>query len=387
MRPRIRTIKPELWCDERVCSLSRGARLTAIGLISAADDRGRLEFSIASIRGYVFPRDRDVSDRMVAEWVNEVVATGFALAYEAARPAVTDTLAGMADTPHPATPDTPPCHGRVTHPATPDTPPCHGRVTHPVMADTPHPAIADTLIARTDPPLGGGVTYPYLWLPRFWRHQLINRPKDSDFPAHPADPYAHVKPIEAAIARFRADGSRRDHGLISDPSVINHGGITPSRAGARSLLPIPVPQGEQEPSKKQARLTRARSRRVAQDQPPPSLPASLAVTVDPVLAALRAVQAERGGDMPTVRGVGLALGAFPDRDHLAVVRELEHWALAGAGQGKGIKDWVKLYRKFLEHSPAGSPIRAAGNGHHPAGGRRPNASELIRMLEQNEVNT
>jgi hypothetical protein len=55
--------------------------------------------------------------------------------------------------------------------------------------------------------------------------------------------------------------------------------------------------------------------------------------------------------------VGLAIAHYPDRDHLTVLRELEHWALAGTGQAKTVKDWARTYGTFLERAPAGSPSR------------------------------
>jgi hypothetical protein len=76
---------------------------------------------------------------------------------------------------------------------------------------------------------GGG--YPHLWLPKFWAHQVINRPTESQLHAHPEDPYGHL-PIKQALDQFREDS-------LSD-SLNGHGGLTPSRVGGRSL-PFPSP--------------------------------------------------------------------------------------------------------------------------------------------------
>jgi len=78
----------------------------------------------------------------------------------------------------------------------------------------------------------------------------------------------------------------------------------------------------------------------------------------PVLAVLTRVQAERGGEVPTLRGVALALAARPGRDHLAVAHELEHWALAGRGRERAVRDWVRTYRTFLEGASDRAPSRA-----------------------------
>jgi len=82
----------------------------------------------------------------------------------------------------------------------------------------------------------------------------------------------------------------------------------------------------------------------------------------PVLAVLTRVHAERGGEVPTLRGVALALAAQPRRDHLAVAHELEHWALAGRGRRRPVRDWVRTYRTFLDSAPDATPtrLRAAG---------------------------
>lgn len=51
--------------------------------------------------------------------------------------------------------------------------------------------------------------FAYLWLPSFWKHQKINRPSESDLPAHPEEPYAAL-PIEDAIKAYRtAQGRER----------------------------------------------------------------------------------------------------------------------------------------------------------------------------------
>lgn len=82
-------------------------------------------------------------------------------------------------------------------------------------------------------------------------------------------------------------------------------------------------------------------------------------TASETLRALEVLQSERGGYEPTVHGVGLVLIRFPDRDHQAVVHELEHWALAGSGQNRQIRDWTRTLATFLERSPSGSAPRSS----------------------------
>lgn len=52
---RIRTIKPEFWADEKLSPLSPLTRLTFLGLISMADDAGRLLDNTKQIDAFVFP--------------------------------------------------------------------------------------------------------------------------------------------------------------------------------------------------------------------------------------------------------------------------------------------------------------------------------------------
>jgi len=53
--PRIRTIKPEFWSDEKLSSLDPVDRLTFLGLISLADDFGRVHDNLKVIDAFVFP--------------------------------------------------------------------------------------------------------------------------------------------------------------------------------------------------------------------------------------------------------------------------------------------------------------------------------------------
>lgn len=60
---RIRTIKPEFWGDEKMAALDALTRLVFLGLISLADDRGRLLDNVKFLDGQLFP----VSDDSCAE--------------------------------------------------------------------------------------------------------------------------------------------------------------------------------------------------------------------------------------------------------------------------------------------------------------------------------
>jgi hypothetical protein len=83
--PRIRTIKPSLWGDEKIAELSRDARLLFIGLVSLADDDGRFIASHQAITGYVFPNDTDITPRKLTNWLSEIQQQGMVVLYNGGR--------------------------------------------------------------------------------------------------------------------------------------------------------------------------------------------------------------------------------------------------------------------------------------------------------------
>lgn len=80
-RPRIRTLKPECWQDERVGALSRDARLLWVGLITMADDEGRLRALPSMILGHAFPWD-EIPPRKLSEWIEEIEGQQLIIRYE-----------------------------------------------------------------------------------------------------------------------------------------------------------------------------------------------------------------------------------------------------------------------------------------------------------------
>lgn len=80
-RPRIRTLKPETWADEKIGALSRDARLLFIGLITMADDDGRFRALSSAICGHVFPYDDDALKR-VDRWMAELEDQRLVTRYE-----------------------------------------------------------------------------------------------------------------------------------------------------------------------------------------------------------------------------------------------------------------------------------------------------------------
>lgn len=64
---------PSMWADAAVAKMSRDERLMFVGLITIADDEGRLAASAASIQGALYPNDVDVTPRLVRKWRDGVV--------------------------------------------------------------------------------------------------------------------------------------------------------------------------------------------------------------------------------------------------------------------------------------------------------------------------
>jgi hypothetical protein len=80
MRPRIRTLKPEVWEDEAVGALGPWERLLFIGLITMADDEGRLRALPSAIAGHIFPYD-ELAPAKILKLLDAVHATGLVVRY------------------------------------------------------------------------------------------------------------------------------------------------------------------------------------------------------------------------------------------------------------------------------------------------------------------
>jgi hypothetical protein len=77
--PRIRTIKPTFWIDEKVISVSRDARLLLIGMLNFADDHGVLENSSIQLKAQVFPLDVDLGAKEIQTLVVDLDQAGLIL--------------------------------------------------------------------------------------------------------------------------------------------------------------------------------------------------------------------------------------------------------------------------------------------------------------------
>lgn len=65
---RRRLITPQIWDDAAVAKMTREERLLFVGMITIADDEGRLVASPAHLLGSIFPHDRDVTQQRILAW-------------------------------------------------------------------------------------------------------------------------------------------------------------------------------------------------------------------------------------------------------------------------------------------------------------------------------
>ncbi len=79
---RIRQYKPAFFTDDKVGRLSRDARLFFFGVLSEADDEGRLVDAPKRLAGVIYPFDEDVTPKKVERWINELEAQQMVLRYQ-----------------------------------------------------------------------------------------------------------------------------------------------------------------------------------------------------------------------------------------------------------------------------------------------------------------
>jgi hypothetical protein len=100
---RIRTVKPDLFAHPKMAKVPIEARYLFVGLLTQADDEGRLWDSPRALCGAVFPHDPKVSERMVEKWLTDLAGVESIVRYQ---------VKGVAYIAIPAWSD----HQRVSHP-------------------------------------------------------------------------------------------------------------------------------------------------------------------------------------------------------------------------------------------------------------------------------
>lgn len=79
---RKRMIDPSFWTDEKLGLLTPMHRLLFMGLISNADDEGRLQGHPALVKSMIFPYDVDITHQQVEKWLIDLHNEGLILIYE-----------------------------------------------------------------------------------------------------------------------------------------------------------------------------------------------------------------------------------------------------------------------------------------------------------------
>ncbi|NMM06017.1 hypothetical protein [Polaromonas sp.] len=74
---RIRTVKPEIWTDEKFTECSLGARLLFIGMLNYADDNGNQANSAKRLKMQIFPGD----ELHLQPLLDELIAQGVVIEY------------------------------------------------------------------------------------------------------------------------------------------------------------------------------------------------------------------------------------------------------------------------------------------------------------------
>lgn len=193
--------------------------------------------------------------------------------------------------------------------------------------------------------------FEYLWLPNFWKHQVINKPTESDYPQHPEERFAHLS-IKDAIKAFRKE---QDPDQVPEelrefvPESVRED-VQPPRAGAHS---VPFLSSSTEGGA-------GGNHRVDPNQPPDHLADNDHARLAPLKTILDRVHAVKGGTIPTVRSVGLVLASFPSRDHLRHAADFEAWWTAGVGANRPLRDVVHGYRNWVGKEQDSAPGTVAG---------------------------
>lgn len=79
--PRIRSIKPSFWTDEKVGQLPHGGRLLFLGLWTYADDEGRLKLNLTELKVQLFPYDATLRSSDLQMWLEQLIALGMVQKY------------------------------------------------------------------------------------------------------------------------------------------------------------------------------------------------------------------------------------------------------------------------------------------------------------------
>jgi hypothetical protein len=105
------------------------------------------------------------------------------------------------------------------------------------------------------------------------------------------------------------------------------------------------------------------------DRLPADFDLRLATAAKRCLPILQRTAEARGAKPVTLLAVARAVESYPQRDHVAVAGNVEHWLVHGIGAKQKPKDIVARFRNFLDSSEdvaVGTPAAANGRRTDPA---------------------
>lgn len=79
---RIRSLKPDMWQDEQLGTVAIEAQTLFVGLITQADDEGRLKGGATRMRALIWPYKTNLDAARVEEWLDELQSAGLVIRYE-----------------------------------------------------------------------------------------------------------------------------------------------------------------------------------------------------------------------------------------------------------------------------------------------------------------
>jgi hypothetical protein len=110
------------------------------------------------------------------------------------------------------------------------------------------------------------------------------------------------------------------------------------------------------------------------DALPDDLPEQLHAAAKEVVVILSRVADAKAAHPVTLAGVGRVVANLPDRDHVSVAQDVEHYWLHGTGQNSVRKDIVATYRNRLASQPSVRPQLEA----LPGGAPRPSMPSISK---------
>lgn len=140
-----------------------------------------------------------------------------------------------------------------------------------------------------------------------------------------------------------------------------------------------APSRTREAAAVDADLTTAQDRLKAQaDELPDDLPENLHDTARQVQTRLLELHHRKPGSLyPALAAVGRTLATHPDRPHVDVAEDVEHYWSFGPGQARRCKDLVATYRNRLKTAPIVEAGTARGAG-------RPSFEEIAAAADRRE---